>query len=168
MAHALVLDETTHEVWLARQGTGYRVHVGATSVPVSLQPLGQHAHLLVSGDDTRTVFVAVHGDSIHVHLDGEAYALRYVHSLERFGEAATEDSESTSRAPMPGSVIAVHVQPGQRVARGDVLLVIESMKMETAIAAGRDGVVQSIPVAVGQTFERNATLATLAPVEEAS
>lgn len=54
------------------------------------------------------------------------------------------------RAPFNGRVVALLVQPGQRVARGDALLAIESMKIEHRISAPRDGVVDTITVAIGQ------------------
>ncbi|MEP6791781.1 MAG: biotin/lipoyl-containing protein, partial [Ramlibacter sp.] len=54
------------------------------------------------------------------------------------------------RAPFNGKVIAVKVAPGARVARGDTLLVIESMKLEHALAATRDGVVKAVHVEAGQ------------------
>ena len=69
---------------------------------------------------------------------------------------------------MPGAVIAVHVQEGQTVARGEVMVVIESMKMETAICAGYDGRVQKLHVVAGQTFDREALLVTLERTEAAA
>jgi biotin carboxyl carrier protein len=68
---------------------------------------------------------------------------------------------------MPGVVIAVHAAEGQTVARGDTLVVIESMKLETAIKAPRDGVIATVHVAVGKTFDRAAPLVTLAPEAKA-
>ena len=64
---------------------------------------------------------------------------------------------------MPGTVIAVHVTEGQAVARGDTLVVIESMKLETAIKALRDGTIATVHVATGQAFDRGMPLVTLAP-----
>ncbi len=52
-------------------------------------------------------------------------------------------------APMPGLVVEVDVQPGQRVEKGDVLVAIEAMKMQTAVHAQRDGLVKSILAPVG-------------------
>ena len=54
------------------------------------------------------------------------------------------------RAPFNGKVIAVHTAAGARVARGDTLLVIESMKLEHAVAAPRDALVQAVRVEAGQ------------------
>jgi biotin carboxyl carrier protein len=52
-------------------------------------------------------------------------------------------------APLPGTIKAVAVRPQQRVAKGDELLVIEAMKMDNVIRAGRDGVVDAVYVAEG-------------------
>ena len=55
------------------------------------------------------------------------------------------------KSPLPGSVLKVVVAEGQAVKRGDVLLTLESMKMENNILAEKDGVVKSIAVAAGQS-----------------
>lgn len=52
-------------------------------------------------------------------------------------------------APLPGVVKRLAVRPGQRVAPGDVLLVIEAMKMDNVIRAGREGIIETIHVAEG-------------------
>ena len=68
---------------------------------------------------------------------------------------------------MPGAVIAVSVEPGATVRRGQALLLIESMKMETTIVAPCDGTVQAVHVTIGQTFDRDAPLVTLERLKEA-
>lgn len=161
MSHAFLLGETEHELWLARAGSGYRLHSGGQSLPVQLLPRGDHAHELIVHDDSRRVFIARRGDEVFVHVDGEAHALRYVHNLARFAGDSRDEGEAVARAPMPGSVIAVAVEIGQRVERGQTLVVIESMKMETTISAACDGSVQALHVELGQTFDRDAVLVTL-------
>lgn len=162
MSHVFHLLGTEHEVWLARTDTSsYRLHVDGSSLPVALLPRGDHAHELILHDDSHRVFVARHGDEVHVHLDGDTYLLRYTHNLARFAEQSIGEGEAVSRAPMPGSVISVAVQAGDTVERGQPLLVIESMKMETTISASCNGVVQALHVVLGQTFEREALLVTL-------
>ena len=64
------------------------------------------------------------------------------------------------RAPFNGKVIAVKTQPGERVARGETLLVIESMKLEHALAAARDAVVKSVHVQAGQQAATSQVLVT--------
>ena len=67
----------------------------------------------------------------------------------------------TVEAPMPGKILGVKASAGQAVKRGQVLLILEAMKMENEIVAPQDGTVASINVAVGDSVEPGATLATL-------
>jgi biotin carboxyl carrier protein len=62
---------------------------------------------------------------------------------------------------MPGKVIKVNVEPGQLVARGAEILVIEAMKMENAIRAPRDGRVKSVAARVGETVSPGVVLVEL-------
>ena len=64
-------------------------------------------------------------------------------------------------APMPGKILGVKASAGQAVKRGQVLLILEAMKMENEIGAPQDGTVATINVAVGDSVEPGATLATL-------
>jgi len=65
------------------------------------------------------------------------------------------------RSPLPGNVISVKVQPGQQVKSGDLLLVIESMKLENEILAPRDGTVKDVRVMQGATVNINDLLVIL-------
>ena len=64
-------------------------------------------------------------------------------------------------APMPGKVLSISANPGQAVKKGETILVFEAMKMENSVVAPEDGTVASIVVAVGDSFEAGATLASL-------
>ena len=75
--------------------------------------------------------------------------------------AAGAQGSVTVAAPMRGKILAVKASAGQAVKRGDVLAVLEAMKMENDIVAPQDGTVASINVAVGETVETGAAIATL-------
>ncbi len=64
-------------------------------------------------------------------------------------------------APMPGKIIAVKANIGQAVKKGEVILILEAMKMENEIVSPQDGVVATIDVSAGQSVEAAALLATL-------
>ena len=64
-------------------------------------------------------------------------------------------------APMPGKVLSISANVGQAVKRGDTVLVFEAMKMENTVVAPEDGTVASISVAVGDSFEAGAVIASL-------
>lgn len=78
-------------------------------------------------------------------------------------KAASQGAEGSVKvaAPMPGKILNVKVSSGQSIKKGDVMLVLEAMKMENEIVAPSDGTVASIHAAVGDSVEAGATLATL-------
>jgi len=148
MHHAFKLNEQEYNVELSRGRDGHRLHFDGRVVPI-----GELAAL-----------VATRGDDVFVHLDGETWQLTYEHPLERLAHAAHGAAEDGLRAPMPGSLVVIHARAGQTVAKGEALLVMESMKMETTLTAARDGVVAAVHYAPGQTFDRDALLLSLEPL----
>ena len=64
-------------------------------------------------------------------------------------------------APMPGKILAIKADAGKAVKKGEVVVVLEAMKMENEIVAPQDGVVASVNVAVGASVEAGEVLATL-------
>ncbi len=65
------------------------------------------------------------------------------------------------KAPMPGTIMKVNVTPGQAVKKGDVLCVLEAMKMENDISAPADGTVASVNVQKGASVNTDEVLVTL-------
>ena len=74
--------------------------------------------------------------------------------------AAAPAGAETVKSPMPGTILAVNVTAGQSVKKGDVLVVLEAMKMDNDITAPCDGVV-SFPVASGANVDTDAVLAVI-------
>jgi biotin carboxyl carrier protein len=62
------------------------------------------------------------------------------------------------KAPMPGLILEIKVQPGQEVKKGDPIMILEAMKMENILKAPGDGIVKEIKVAVKQNVEKNQVL----------
>ena len=77
-----------------------------------------------------------------------------------------EESSGGLIAPMPGTVVAVRVAPGDRVRRGDPLILVEAMKMEHSISAPFDGEVREICFAVGDQVEEGDELLSLEPEQQ--
>ena len=75
--------------------------------------------------------------------------------------AVTVTGGQTVSAPMPGNILKVNVAVGQTVKEGDLLLVLEAMKMENEIYAPCGGVITSVPVIKGSTVDTGATLVTI-------
>ena len=64
-------------------------------------------------------------------------------------------------SPMPGNIMDVRVQAGQKVKSGEILFILEAMKMENEIMAPKDGVVTAVAVAKGATVDTGSVLCTL-------
>ena len=75
--------------------------------------------------------------------------------------AAAPVSGTAVSAPLPGNVLSIKVNQGDSVAEGDVLLIIEAMKMENEVAAPCAGTVQQISVSVGQMVNTGDTLVVI-------
>jgi propionyl-CoA carboxylase alpha chain len=87
----------------------------------------------------------------------------HVHLVERprFAEPEPPEIMGATRAPMHGQIISVVVETGQRVSRGDVLCIVEAMKMEQLVVAPYDAIVTSIDVAEGDRVHTDQILAVL-------
>ncbi len=136
-----------------------RVGTGADTVTLRLGERRGDGGLTVEVDGLmERVAVARAGDAVTVRTGADSYRFTLPRAAEAGPEAA---AGGTVRAVMPGVIRAVQVAVGQVVARGDPLVVTEAMKMETTLAAPRDGRVASLEVSVGDQVEANAVLLTV-------
>lgn len=106
----------------------------------------------------RTFLVASYPDMICVDSVDGAVTLR---PIPRFPDPSSQVAAGSLLAPMPGSVVAVHVTEGDVVEAGQPIVVLEAMKMQHTIAAPAAGMVASLKVAVGQQVETNDVLAVV-------
>jgi 3-methylcrotonyl-CoA carboxylase alpha subunit len=99
----------------------------------------------------------------HLHLWSGAYHFDVVLDDPRLKEFSTTAAQGGLTTPLPGVVAAVTAKVGQEVKAGDVLMVIEAMKMEHSIRAPREGVVKTIHFAPGDRVPEGSELLELAP-----
>ena len=112
------------------------------------------------------VFVAREGERVFVQIGGRSYRLTV---LTRAAAEAAEHGpvQGELEAPMPGRVTRVAVAVGEKVKRGQELIVVEAMKMENALVAPSDGVVKSVAVKVGDMVAPGPPLIVIEPAAEA-
>lgn len=75
--------------------------------------------------------------------------------------ASVSGGKETVSSPMPGNILAVNVANGAAVKKGDVLMILEAMKMENEIVAPQDGTVASVNVSKGDSVEAGQVIITL-------
>jgi biotin carboxyl carrier protein len=105
-----------------------------------------------------TVIVSVNGKKAVVRLNSRVEQL-----LRRLGmEGSLVKKLEALKAPMPGLIHSVLVKPGDKVAKGDPLLILVAMKMENVIKAGGDGTVEKVMIKEGASVEKGAQMITFA------
>ena len=147
-----------------------RIRVGYATDPFTVtvdgEPLtGARAHTITPGDVDleldgvrRRVRVHVAGGAVHVD---SALGASVLHEVERLPEPESAAPTGSLRAPMPGGVVRVLVEAGERVEAGQPLVILEAMKMEHTVHAPHAGVVAEICVHVGRQVETGTVLAVV-------
>lgn len=108
-------------------------------------------------------YVSESDEGWEVRLFGALYTSQVVDEREQRllsasrGQAA-ERGDFHLKAPMPGLIVAVPVEEGQEVKKGEVLVILESMKMQNELRSPKDGTVSRIRVSQGDSVEQKATL----------
>jgi len=98
--------------------------------------------------------VLIRGDLFSVSVEDE----REKRLRAAAGVAPSSTDEFNLRAPMPGLIVTVPVSEGQAVQKGDILVVLESMKMQNELKSPRDGQVSRVKVKAGDNVEHNQVL----------
>lgn len=148
----LRLGEDDFDLYLVRENGTVKVEVDGETLDVKVLHDGPHGvELEVAGER----FVVKLGDD-HAIVDGEGIPMR----ITDFRPGGAPGSHGPARGkgarvkpPMPGKVVAVRVKPGDEVKQGDVLLILEAMKMQNEIPSPTVGIVKAVHVKPGQTVE---------------
>ncbi|GAB5520893.1 MAG: acetyl-CoA carboxylase biotin carboxyl carrier protein subunit [Rhodothermales bacterium] len=161
--------------------TSYRSHIGDAAFDIEidgdvatldglearLHPLGGPRYLLEAGARHVEVVIQRQPDgTLGVTLDGQYRAVRVQDEAallkERFGIREDDAAGSGAvHAPMPGLVLRILVEPGQVVAAGDGLVVLEAMKMENELKAPSAGTVATVHATEGDAVNKGALLVSV-------
>jgi len=119
----------------------------------TLTRVGEGRYLIVTADgQQRIAYAAASPNGTWVFLDGRTFLVEPASSST--GRAASRHDDATAlSSPMPATVVRVQVEIGQQVHDGDVLVVLEAMKMELSIKAPRDGRVTAIACREGELVQ---------------
>ena len=113
--------------------------------------------LVRNGDRVERMYAVMDGETAWVFHDGT------VHQLAPEGRAAGAGARhhASLTSPMPATVVAVNVRPGEAVTRGQILIVLEAMKMELPVRAPGDGIVATVHCGPGDLVQPNVSLIEL-------
>jgi 3-methylcrotonyl-CoA carboxylase alpha subunit len=135
---------------------GFTVHAGGESTCLSgLRREGDRITGLL-GTGRLDVTAVLARETLHLFMAQSRWQLGFTPSLSHAGDVGAPEGQLS--APMPGKVIALLVEAGAKVRKGQPMLVMEAMKMEHTIAAPADGTVQRLPFAIGDQVAEGALL----------
>ncbi|HEX2912540.1 MAG TPA: biotin/lipoyl-containing protein [Chloroflexia bacterium] len=162
-------EELKVDLYTDPEGVNHARMEDGREYPVDFIPaLGEDLFSLLIGDQSHEIHVEP-GEApgeYEVTLDGQMYRVQVQTEREHRLAALAPTSnvhagEIPIKAPMPGLVTIVAVEPGQAVEKGQRIAVLEAMKMENELKAPRAGTVKSVNVNPGQTVEQNKVLAVI-------
>ena len=159
MAYIAKIDNKEFKVDLKQEGKGFKVYLdGKPKVVTVASDKGSRLTLII---DDKPFDVVLENDD-HIVVGGESYKVEIFHEqvgrLMKASAGRSEKRELAVKAAMPGLIIELTVKEGDKVTKGQGLLIIEAMKMQNQIQTSRDGVVKTIQVKKGQTINNGDTL----------
>nr|XP_012296345.1 propionyl-CoA carboxylase alpha chain, mitochondrial [Aotus nancymaae] len=156
---SIKLHDKVHTVVASNSGSTFSVEVDGSKLNVTSTWNLASPLLSVSVDGTQRTVQCLSreaGGSMNIQFLGTVYKMhiltKLAAELNKFMlEKVAEDTSSVLHSPMPGVVVAVSVKPGDMVAEGQEICVIEAMKMQNSMTAGKTGTVKSVHCRAGDT-----------------
>lgn len=136
------------------------IRIGDRLLEVDFQFVsGQPVFSLIVDGKSHELYVYHTEDEWQVLLRGHQFQVKVEDEREKRLKAAagggvSEGGEFHLKAPMPGLVVAVPIEEGQEIKKGQVLIILESMKMQNELKSPRDGIISSIKVKPGESVEQ--------------
>jgi len=155
LSHCWRMNDSSHQDLTFLFGTAEET----LSYHVSIFHEGKARRFVIEGEQADPATVMLANDAAVVDTAGTITVFGFDHlvTLTLFDPITAagehEGSHSSFTSPMPGRIAAVEVREGENVVKGDILVVVEAMKMEHAITAPRDGVIGQILCAVGDQVD---------------
>jgi len=144
-----------------RNGPGLVVEAGGHSLQGTVESGEHDLRLVEDPEGASEVVMVAHGSRMVVTAAGATHEVRLTHPWPYAASVPDEDTHPAS--PLPGRVVALFVTEGQAVAAGATLAIIEGMKMQHTVRAGRSGRIRRVCVAEGELIEAEAVLCEIDP-----
>jgi biotin carboxyl carrier protein len=140
------------------------IRIGDRLLAVDFESVnGQPVFSVILDGKSYESFISESDEGWQVLMRGRQYQITVEDEREKrlraaAGGGVTEGGEFNLKAPMPGLVVAIPVAEGQEIKKGQVLIILESMKMQNELKSPKDGIVERIRVKAGESVEQKQAL----------
>ena len=159
------LDKDCHVEYRSRRDGKFRFRTGDSPDELIVTPYTCGNGLVDIDIDGRRVRYEVDRLGMQWYVHGRSGDLQ-ITELPRYPVSGIDELAGGLTAPMPGAVLTTAVNSGDKVSKGDLLLILEAMKMEHRITAPMDGIISELHVATGDQVENGQLLVTLNQEDE--
>ncbi len=159
------LNKDCHVEYRSRRDGKFRFKTGDSPDELLVTPYTCGNGLVDIDIDGRRVWYEVYRQGMQWYVHGRSGDLQ-ITELPRYPVSGIDELAGGLTAPMPGAVLATEVNSGDKVSKGDLLLILEAMKMEHRITAPMDGIISELHVATGDQVENGQLLVTLNQEDE--
>jgi biotin carboxyl carrier protein len=163
------IDQETYKIEIDFKDGKYLIKLGGRQYNVDSQPISENCLSLLVDGKAYTVFVAEDKTKKYISVQGEQFCVEEAKSeaeTRSVAEAATLKGIPTISSPMPGKIVKILVREGDKVRKGQGLVIVEAMKMENEIRSPGAGIVKKINFKEGNLVDTTDPIIELEPEEE--
>ncbi len=164
MNYIAKIQNKEYQINLEDRGDQVVAHINGITIPIQLNEIdGSHVYSALVGN--RSMEIEIRRNEVGYLIFNKGSSLEYLVEDERTAQLKKSMNQAVShkinrelKAPMPGLVVSIEVQPAQKIKKGDGLVIIEAMKMENEIKAPFDCSIKEIKVQERQAVEKGQVL----------
>lgn len=168
MKYITTIDDEIFEVEILNDN---QVQINGKTYEVNFEEISSESiYSLIVDGNSYEILISEEENEWNVFIRGMLYSAEVIDEREKrlrdaSGELALSSGEYTLQAPMPGLVIKVPVKEGKKVKKGDVLVILESMKMQNELKSPHKGTITKVNIKKGARVEKREAMVMIEPDE---
>ena len=168
MKYITTIDDVDFEVEILND---HQVQLNGKTYEVNFEEISSESiYSLIVDGNAYEILISEEENEWNILIRGTLYSAEVIDEREKrlrdaSGELALSSGEYTLQAPMPGLVVKVAVKEGKKVKKGDVLVILESMKMQNELKSPHKGTITEVNIKKGDRVEKREAMVIIEPDE---
>jgi acetyl-CoA/propionyl-CoA carboxylase, biotin carboxylase, biotin carboxyl carrier protein len=139
--------------------TGLILSIEGEKRELSFKEINDNYYLFSLNGKQIPVYISQDNIHIYINIEGNSFIFDKVNEEEKSFEIDSKSADKDIvKPPMPGSIVKIEVEKGQKVSEGDPLIIVEAMKMETTLYSSIDGIVTEVNVKASEQVDSDKVL----------